>query len=292
MDPAIRFSTGIFADKPWGFDMNWGELSRAARDAAYNNAQAVPDGAETVEGWKAASRALREARPELLDLPYGPLERNKWDLFRGMQTEAPVLIFIHGGYWLRNTREFFACMAEGALARGWSAALPGYTLAPEASLTQIVGEIRSALDWLQANRERHGLGGPVILSGWSAGGHLAAMALDHPVVAVGLPISGVFELGPLRDTYIDESVHFSDVEIEALSPLRLPSVDKPMTIAYGSAELEALVRDSRALHRHRSAAHHRGALVPVPAANHFSILEELRTKSGLLLRAAADLVGA
>ena len=79
----------------------------------------------------------------------------------------------------------------------WSAALPGYTLAPEASLTQITNELRSAFDWLNAKGAEHGIAGPIIVTGWSASGHLTAFLLDHPRVAAGLSISGVFELAPL-----------------------------------------------------------------------------------------------
>ena len=102
--------------------------------------------------------------------------------------------------------------------------------------TEIVGEIRRALDWLGADGAKHGVGaGPIVVSGWSAGGHLTAMALDHPRVAAGLAISGVYELAPIRDTYLDEKLRLTDAEIATLSPLRLPAVPKPLAIAYGTA---------------------------------------------------------
>jgi arylformamidase len=129
--------------------------------------------------------------------------------------------------------------------QGWSAALPGYTLAPAATLTQIVGEVRGALDWLAAQGSAHGIAGPVVISGWSAGGHLTALMLDHPSVTAGLAISGIFELGPIRDTYLNERLKLTDEEIATLSPLRLPGVGKPLAITYGTAELPALVRPSR-----------------------------------------------
>src|SRR5262249_21052229 len=198
--------------------------------------------------WIAASRRFREERPGHLDLPYGPGERNKWDLFPGDDPNAPCLVWIHGGYWQARSRESFACFAAGILAQGWSARLPRCTLAPEATLTEIVRQIRSALDWLAAQGSAHGIRGPIILSGWSAGGHLTAMALDHPSVRAGLAISGLFELGPIRDTYLNERLRLTDEEIAALSPLRLSSAGKPLVIAYGTAELPALVRDSREYH--------------------------------------------
>jgi arylformamidase len=175
-------------------------------------------------------------------------------------------------------------------AHGWSVALPGYTLAPEASLATIAAELRAALDWLAKNGPGHGIASPVVLSGWSAGGHLAALLLDHPAVAAGLAISGVYELGPLRDTYLNDKLRLTDDEIETLSPLRLPAVPKPLAIAYGSKELPALVNDSRALHARRTAAHAPGALVPVAGADHFTILHELRSRTGLLVREALALM--
>jgi acetyl esterase/lipase len=130
---------------------------------------------------------------------------------------VPCFVHIHGGYWQRGSREIFACLAEGALAHGWSAALPGYTLAPEANLTQITNELRTAFDWLDAEAAEHGIEGPVIVTGWSAGGHLTAFILDHRKVAAGLSISGVFELAPLRDSpHVNDKVNLSEVEIETL----------------------------------------------------------------------------
>lgn len=270
----------------------WATLGQAARDAAYNNNLAVANSAALVERRNAASAAFRAAHPAGLDVPYGLAPRQRFDLFAASAATAPCLVFIHGGYWQRNTREDFACFAEGVLAHGWSMALPGYTLAPEATLTEIVGEIRRALDWLGGDGAKHGIGaGPIVVSGWSAGGHLAAMALDHPNVAAGLAISGVYDLAPIRDTYLDEKLRLTDAEIAALSPLRLPAVAKPLAISYGTAELPALVEDSRALHAQRTAAQGPGPLIPISGADHFTILEELRRPDGKLVRAALDLIG-
>ena len=264
-------------------------MSRAERDASYNNSAAVADSAAHNEARNTASAALRAAHPGTLDLRYGPREANCWDLFPAGDPAAPCLVFIHGGYWQRNTRHGFAIVGEGVRAHGWSVALPGYSLAPAVTLTDIVAEMHAALDWLAANGAAYGVAGPVILSGWSAGGHLAAMALDHPRVAAGLAISSVFELGPLRDTYLNEALRLTDEEVATLSPLRLPPVPKPLAIAYGTAELPPLVEDSRALNRLRAAAHMPGALLPVAGADHFTIVDELRRPDGQLTRAALDL---
>ncbi len=268
----------------------WAAATPAARDAAYDNTRAVADSARLIAARNAASAAFRASHAGHLDLAYGAGERCKWDLFPAAKADAPCLAFIHGGYWQRNRREDFACFAQGALARGWSVALPGYTLAPEATLTQIVAEIRQALDWLAENGARHGITGRLVLSGWSAGGHLAAMAAAHPRVDAALAISGIYELAPIRDTELNDRLRLTEQEVATLSPLRLPPVPKPMAIAYGSAELPELRRQSRDFHAHRAAAHCPGPLVPVPQADHFRVLEALGTTDGLLLRTAAALL--
>jgi arylformamidase len=270
--------------------MNWGTMSRAERDAAYNNTGAVADSAALNAARAEASAAFRAAHPEHLDQRYGPRERNIWDLFPAADPHAPCLVFIHGGYWQRNSKDVMANLVAGPYAHGWAGALPGYTLAPDASLTEIVAEINTALDWLAANGASHGIAGPVVLSGWSAGGHLTAMCLGHERVSAGLAISGLFELGPIRDTDLNEKLRLTDEEIVALSPLRLPVVQKPLAITYGTAELPPLVADSRDLHAYRAAAHAPGVLLPVPNANHFTITHELRDADGLLTQQVRLLV--
>lgn len=264
--------------------MNWGTFSREERDAAYDNIGAVPNSQALNAARAEASAAFRTAHSGHLDLRYGPRERNTWDLFPASRPDAPCLVFIHGGYWQRNSKDQFASLIEGPQAIGWSAALPGHTLAPDASLTEIVAEINAALDWLAANGNAHGINGPVVLSGWSAGGHLTALCLGHPLIQAGLAISGIFELGPLRDTNLNEKLRLTDEEIVTLSPLRVPMVDKPLAIAYGTAELPPLVADSRGLHARRAAAHLPGVLIPVPGGDHFTIVHQLRDERGILTR--------
>jgi arylformamidase len=271
--------------------LDWPRLSQAERDAAYDNNKAVANSPALIAARNAASETFRTAHTVGLDIPYGPRERNRIDLYPARDKAAPCLVFIHGGYWQRNSREVFAMLAEGMAAHGWSVAIPGYSLAPEASLTEIVDEISLALDWLAANGTSRGVGGPVILSGWSAGGHLTAMALGHPVVAAGLAISGVYDLGPIRDTALNTALKLTDREVAELSPLRLPVVQKHLAIAYGAAELPALAWDSRNFYQARAAAGAPGELVAIEGADHFTILEQLRRTDGALARIALALAG-
>ncbi len=150
----------------------WRGMTRAELDAAYNNSAAVRNSAEKLADWSDRSAKTRSRSGVLLDLAYGPRPRNRIDIFPCGHARAPLFAFIHGGYWQRNSKEIFACMAEGALANGFDAALIGYTLAPAATLSEIVDEVRTAMRWLRA--EGRGFGIPaekIVLSGWSAGGH-------------------------------------------------------------------------------------------------------------------------
>ncbi len=271
-------------------DTAWCDLPQAARDAAYNNAAAVAESAAWIAEWTRVSAEIRAQAPAHLDVAYGPKPRNKWDLFPG-QTGAPCFVFIHGGYWLRNSREVFTCMADGVRAHGWSAALPGYTLAPDATVPEIVAEMRAAFDWLADHREGYGITGPVIVAGWSAGGHLATMMLDHPLVSAGLAVSGIFELGPLRDTAYQATLHLTPEACATLSPHRLASSSKVLAIAYGTAELPALVANSCDYHAKRTAGGALGALIPLEGCNHFNVLASLRTPDGMLTRALIELAG-
>ncbi len=265
-------------------------MTQAERDAAYNNAAAVADSAVLNQARIAASAAFRARPGAMLDCRYGPTPRQAWDLYPAADPKSPCLVFVHGGYWQMNRREDFAIIAEGMAAVGWSVALPGYSLAPEARLAEIFGEIRLALDWLAAEGTNHGIAGPILLAGWSAGGHLAALALDHPAVTAGLALAGLYDLAPLRDTYLNAKLGLSDVEIATLSPIRLPAVAKPLAIAYGSAELPALVGQSRDFAAYRQAAGVPTTLVPVPGANHFTLLDALRRPDGALVAVARDLM--
>jgi arylformamidase len=269
----------------------WASLDQVQRNAAYDNNAAVANSAALIEARNAASAKYRHAHPGGLDIPYAPGARTAFDLYPAADAGAPCLAFIHGGYWLRNSRELFAAYGEGLALAGWSIVMPGYTLAPQASLTTIAREIGSALDWLADHGPAHGIAGQVVLAGWSAGAQLAALHLKHRSVAAGLAISGVYDLRPLRDTSLNETLNLSDAEIATLSPVRSPPTSpKPLAIAYGTRELPALVHDSRTLHALRSAAHAPGPLLPIAGADHFTILEELRRPNGQLVRAAQRLI--
>ena len=142
--------TAFVLDDPTPRDprLDWPRLDQGARDASYDNTNAVADSAERIAARNAAAARYRAAHPAGLDIPYAKGERTGFDLFPVADAQAPCFVFVHGGYWQRNARADFAGLAEGLNAAGWAVAMPGYTLAPESSLAGIVAEIGAALAWL------------------------------------------------------------------------------------------------------------------------------------------------
>lgn len=265
----------------------WRGMTRGELDAAYNNSAAVKNSAAKLAEWTKRSEAVREHHHSTLDLAYGPRPRNRIDLFRCGRRKAPLLVFIHGGYWQRCAKEMFACVALGPLARGFDVALVGYTLAPEASLSAIVDETRTAIRWLV---REHVNRGKLIVSGWSAGGHLTAMALGLSEVDAGLAISGIFDVEPCRLNYLNDALHLSAEEAAAMSPIAaLPQRAVPTVIAYGADELPELQRQSKAYWHALNDAEHEAAQLPVVGCDHFSIIEELASPDGQLTGALVRL---
>ncbi len=203
-----------------------------------------------------------------------------------------MFVFIHGGYWQRNEKERFSFVVPGPRSRGISVAVPGYTLAPEASLTDIVAEIRSALDLLVKRAgELDFDSNNIYVGGWSAGGHLAASLADHPAVRGAIPISGIFDLEPIALGVLNEKLQLTADEIESLSPFRrFPEHSPPIKLFVGACELPELRRQSE---DYANAAAERGlpvTLATLSGHHHFSILDELARPDGALTDALADLV--
>lgn len=259
-------------------------MDQAMLDAAYNNTTAVADSARIIANWTERSAALAAAYPDHLDLRYGPRERNRIDFFPATRRKAPILLFIHGGYWQMRSKEIFRFLAAGPLAHGISVANVAYTLAPEITLRQIVDEIQSAIAYLEANAA--GLGGDakrIYVCGWSAGGHLTAMSLSHPAVRGGLAISGIFDLEPIRLSFLNDKLRLQADEVEGLSPIaNVLHAQTPLVVAYGTAELTELQRQSCEYAAARARANLPTTVVALEGHNHFTILEELASPDGAL----------
>jgi acetyl esterase/lipase len=266
-------------------------MTRSQLDAAYNNGAAVRNSEQKLAEYTERGKATRARPGARLNLAYGPRPRNKIDIVPCGQSGAPLFAFIHGGYWQRNSKETFACMAEGPLAHGFDAALIGYTLAPDASLTEIVGEVRAAVRWLRAKGPALGLAcDKFILCGWSAGAHLTAMILADAEADAGLAISGLYELEPCRLNYVNDKLKLTPDEQLALSPIRhLPASSPPLTVAFGTGELPEMQRQSRDYAAARREAKLPTQELPLAGHDHYSILEELADPDGVLARCLAEM---
>jgi arylformamidase len=262
---------------------DWRSLSQDDRDAGFNNSAAVADSATILAGWKRLSADTRARYPQHLDLRYGPRERNRVD-FLNAGAKGPTLIFIHGGYWQSRAKETFTFCAAGPMAHDINVAFVGYTLAPNATLDEIVGEVRTSIDFLAT--ELTALGGDpgrIIVSGWSAGGHLSSMMLSHPRIKAGLLISGIYDLEPIQYSYLNEKLRLDKAMADRNSPMKQHGgADKPVAIVAGSSELPLLRKQSADFAAHR--ARHGLPVIyeEIPGANHFTIMESLSSPSGRL----------
>ena len=266
-------------------------MQRAALDAAYDNSAAVANSGQLMAAFQLRSDRLRAQQNRYLDLRYGTAPRNRIDYFAA-GAPGPVLVFIHGGYWQMRAKENFSFLAGGPLAHGIHVALIGYTLAPDISLGGIVAEVAAALAWLADHVVEFG-GDPqrIYTSGWSAGGHLTALSLQEPAVKGGLAISGIYDLEPIRLSYLNDKLKLGAKEVRRLSPLlHVAQGEKPLMLACGGGELPELKRQSEIFADARSRAGLPGRSVQLPGHNHFTILEELASPDGALTALVRELM--
>jgi len=266
-------------------------MDRAALDAAYDNTAAVADSQQYRARWRDESAAIRAEPRSRLDLRYGVRPRATLDYFPTKEN-APLFVFIHGGYWQRNEKERFSFVSRGPRAHGLNVAVPGYTLGPEARMKEIVDEIRQSLTYLAEHANELGFdGNRIFVGGWSAGGHLTAAVAGHPAVCGGMPISGIFDLEPIALGVLNDKLSLSSEEIAKLSPVHnLPARVVPMKIFVGGAELPELRRQSQEYFEALKARGLAATLSLLPGQNHFSILEELARPDGALTQGLLDLI--
>lgn len=190
-------------------------------DRDYANGAFIPEADSYVPAWAAVAAAFRANAGDRarLDLPYGPGDRHRFDLFLPARPPSGVVVFVHGGYWMAFGRESWSHLAAGPLSWGWAVAMPSYTLAPAARIGTITQEIAAACRAIAKE-----IPGPMVVTGHSAGGHLAARMgcsdIDVPVSRV-VPISPLAELGPLMATKMNQTLGIDAAECAGESPARL-----------------------------------------------------------------------
>lgn len=260
---------------------DWRTMSQHERDLGLNNGVAVAGSADIVAGWERRSAEMRARYPQHLDLRYGPRERNRIDFLKAREN-GPTLLFIHGGYWQHRAKEIFALFAEGPMAHGINVALIGYTLAPDATLDEIVAEIHAGIGFLAGKLPAlGGDGSGIVVSGWSAGGHLTAMALSHPQVKAGMAISGIYDLEPIRHSYLNVKLGLDEAMSRRNSPMmQAGGALKPLSLIAGSAELPLLRRQTADFAGHRARYGLPITYEEIPGADHFSIMNEMVSPTG------------
>jgi arylformamidase len=282
-------------------DNAWRSYGRTRIDAEYDASKTVPSIEPYFKAFAAASARARESRACSLDLAYGYEERTKLDLFPAGVPGAPAALFLHGGFWKRLGREFFDFMAEPVLDAGGAAAIASYTLAPQASLDRIVQEARWAFAWLYANAARANADPRrLFVIGHSAGGQLAGMLAATDWTEFGLPpdavkgiltISGVFELEPIRRSFVNEWLNLDEAAAERNSPvLHPPAAPLRVVAAVGGLETGEFKRQSREFAQAWSAAGCAAEYFEIENANHYDIVLNARLPGNPLREAIAQML--
>ncbi len=257
---------------------------------AFLNTVYIPDGPSYPARWQARAAAFRDRTRGRLDLPYGDHPRERFDLFLPEGAPQGLAVIIHGGFWLAFDKSVWSDLAEGALARGWAVAFPGYTLAPEARVADIarqVGRAVAAAAGLVA--------GPIRLVGHSAGGQMATRLIcaDTPLpvavtdrIAHVVTLSGLHDLRPLQFHSMNQGLRLDPAEAQAESPaLRDPLPGIPVTAWVGGAERPEFLRQSALLAEAWGRKGQQIALIAEPGRHHFDVLDGLKDPDHPLSRA-------
>jgi arylformamidase len=267
-------------------------------DPEYNVRVQIPQFADFFARWKRSALETRESLKPRLDLPYGPASAETLDFFAAAAAAAPLLIFIHGGYWRALDKADFSWVAPGFVAAGISVAVVNYGLAPKTPVPEIVNQMRRACVWLHGNALRLGADPQrIFCSGHSAGGHLTGMMLatDWPALSPALPrrllagaltVSGVFDLQPLTHAeFLRADLELDETAARAISPAFLPlRNDAPLLRAVGALESAEFHRQSRLIAAHWPSVI-AADLLDVPGCNHLSVCDALATPGNVLFEA-------
>jgi len=273
--------------------------------AQYNNRGMVPNFADYGADIARRSEAIRASDMNLvLDIAYGAGDDQQIDLFLPDAKDPPLHIFIHGGYWQWNDRKPYAFVAEQLVPAGAAMATIGYPLCPTIGFQDLCDSVRTAIAHLWRHAGDYGYDrNRLHVSGHSAGGHLTALMAatdwtafsdDLPVdlLKSAIPISGVFDLEPIRHTPIGDPLGLDAGTARALSPLFLPAPGKgPMTITVGGDESAEFHRQADAYRDHLRDEGVAADVLDIDGKHHFSVVAELAVADSPLLNRALELMG-
>jgi arylformamidase len=270
-------------------------LSSVDYEVEYNNRARIPEHPALFAGWAKDAAGYREQHPPRA-MPYGPGARNGIDFFEG-DGAGPIVVFIHGGYWQAFDGSSFSHLAAGLNAHGIGVAIPSYDLCPAVTVDQIIRQMR------HASRELARLGRPLIISGHSAGGHLAAclLATDWPAFDASLPpdlviaayaISGLFDLGPLVKTSLNNAMRLDESAAREASPLFWAAPGHgSLDAVVGANESAEYFRQSREIVEVWGAAGLPTRFGTVPDANHITAIAPLADPGSPMVLRLKQLAG-
>ena len=258
-------------------------------DDDWDNRKAFPE----VEAWneKCRERSLDFSRSVnfQMDNAYGSHPRNRIDVLPG-KTGLPTFFHIHGGYWQWNNKEDYLCVGEALHRMGLNTVFVEHTLAPDATMDEIVAEVRAGLSWFKLHCHEFGIeNDDVVVSGHSSGGHLAAMCQGESGVVGTLLISGVYDLRPITQIYVNDVVRMDEEMAKRNSPaLRPKRYESFAIVAYGELELKTFREQSNDYHQDLVAEATDALLLPIGSRGHFDVLDELMNGDGVIFRALMD----
>lgn len=272
-------------------------------DQQYNARASVADYDQYPALYRSLSEAAYASHRCLRDVAYGPGAGERLDIFPATRANAPVLLYIHGGYWRALSKNDSAFMAPALVEAGACVVVIDYDLAPAVSLDHIVDQTRRALAWVHAHIAEFG-GDPnrIVASGSSAGGHLVGMLLaggwqadygvPDSVLRGALPISGLFDLQPLLETHINAWMNLDEQSARRNSPhFHLPQQATELVVSYGALESAEFARQSHDYLEAWQARGLPGRFVAAPGRNHFDVVLQLGEPGTPLYRAALQLLG-
>ena len=266
-------------------------------DDAYTNGAYIPGGDTYRAKWAAAAEAFRnemarQGRAQL-DQAYGSHARERFDVFLPEGSPQGTFIFIHGGYWMAFDKSSWSHLAAGALAHGWTVALPSYTLCPEVRIADIVAQVGRAVATVAERTS-----GAIRLAGHSAGGHLVSRlnCADSPLpaavrerIAHTISISGLHDLRPFLKTTMNNTLRLDAVEAARESPaLLMPLPGARVTCWVGTAERPEFLRQNALLANIWSGVGGRMARHEADKRHHFDVVEELADPPSQLISALLD----